>query len=359
MSKHQKLSIHSALVVALGLALTFSCVERLDFVGETTEGQLIIYGLFTDVDERQVVNVSRTSLSGLAPRGVPNAKVTVVSASGARFPYTSLKNGEYELIGGYRAIKGQSYALEVVLDGKVYLSNYEKVPELAAEDVLSFSFEVEPFRTDVPENVFKIFSKTTLPDTQDPIYLRWTIEETYLWPLAWLRGTGIPPPQPPPCFISDVIEPTKINLVDGSGTSTRKSTLLLGRRLVDNSFQYPFFVSVRQLSITREAYAYWEKIKIIISNQGSLFDIPPAPVLGNIVNVSNKEEMVLGYFEVAKTKITRIYTTNANVPFYLLDPCQFIPSTPDEAYPSECRSCEARAQGRSWTTKAPDWWKYD
>jgi hypothetical protein len=269
-----------------------------------------------------------------------------------------LKTGEYELV-GFRATAGNSYALEVVVDGKVYQSKFEKVPELDAEDKLSFTFVSEPFRTEKPEYVFKVFSETKLPDTKDPIYLRWTIEETYLWPLAWLRGTGIPPPQPPPCFISDVIEPNRINLFDGSGTSTRNSTLLLGRRSVDNSFQYPFYVTVKQLSITREAYEYWEKIKIVISNQGSLFDIPPAPVSGNIFNANDRKETVLGYFEVAKTKTTRIYTTNADVPFYLLDPCQFIPSTPDDAYPAECRGCAARAQGKSWTTKAPVWWKYD
>jgi hypothetical protein len=358
MGENQKISIRSVLVFALFLVLTVSCVDRLDFVGETNAGQLIIYGVFTDVDERQVVNVSRTSLSGLAPEGVPNARVTLVSQSGGRSPYFSLGNGEYEL-NGIRAIAGNSYALEVVVDGKVYQSKFEKVPELAAEDVLSFAFEEEPFRTEIPENVFKVFSETTLPNTQDPIYLRWTIEETYLWPLAWLKGTGIPPPQPPPCFISDRIEPNRINLFDGSGTSTRNSTVALGRRLVDNSFQYPFFVSVRQLSINREAYEYWEKIKIVVNNQGSLFDIPPAPVLGNIFNVEDREETVLGYFEVAKTKITRIYSTRSDVPFFLLDPCQYIPSTPDDTYPAECRSCAARAQGKSWTTKEPDWWKYD
>ena len=358
MNKNQKISIRSVLVFALFLVLTVSCIDRLDFLGETKEGQLVIYGLFTDVDERQVVTVSRTALSGLAPRGVPNAKVTVVSTSGARYPYTSLKNGEYELV-GFRAIEGLSYALEVVVDGKVYLSKYEKVPELDAEDVLSFSFDNEPFKTDKPEYVFKVFSETKLPDNRDPIYLRWTIEETYLWPQAWLRGTGIPPPQPPPCFISDAIEPNRINLFDGSGTSTRNSTLLLGRRSVDNSFQYPFFVTVKQLSINREAYNYWEKIKIVISNQGSLFDIPPAPISGNIFNVKDSEETVLGYFEVAKTKTTRIYTKNTDVPFKLLDPCQFLPSTPDASYPAECRSCAGRAQGRSWTIKTPVWWKYD
>ena len=94
----------------------------------------------------------------------------------------------------------------------------------------------------------------------------------------------------------------------------------MGKRMVDNSFLYPFFFSVKQLSINREAYEYWEKIKIVINNQGSLFDIPPAPVFGNIANVEDRNEIVLGYFEVAKTKVTRINTTRADGPLSLVAP---------------------------------------
>lgn len=50
------------------LLLSNSCINKLDFVGETKEGQLVIYGLFTNSNEKQVVNVSRTSAFGLAPR---------------------------------------------------------------------------------------------------------------------------------------------------------------------------------------------------------------------------------------------------------------------------------------------------
>ncbi|WP_241143782.1 DUF4249 domain-containing protein [Cognataquiflexum rubidum] len=346
------------MVFLLYLLLPVSCIDKLDFVGETKEGQLVIYGLFTDINERQVVNVSQTTATGLAPKGVPNAQVSLLTSSGGKHRYFSIGNGDYELYGVF-AVEGQSYALEVVLDDEVYLSKYETVPTLVAEDVLSFAFVNEPFRSEAPESVFTVYSETTLPATRDPIYLRWAVEETYIWPLVYLPGTGFPPPVPPPCFISDVIEPNRLNLFDGSGTSTRRTKLVLAKRMVDNSFLYPFFVSVKQLSINREAYEYWEKIKIVINNQGSLFDIPPAPVFGNIANVEDPNETVLGYFEVAKTKVTRIYTLRADVPFYLVDPCQFFPNKPDDSYAAECKSCNARAQGRRWTNDAPDWWKFD
>lgn len=342
----------------LCLFLPVSCIDKLDFVGDTQEGQLVIYGLLTDIAERQVVNVSRTSAFGLGPTGVQNAEVSLLTSSGDRYSYLLRGIGEY-VLEGFGASDEESYAIEVTVDQKVYRSKFEKMPKMLAEDVLSFEFKNEPFRTESPESVFTVYSETTLPSSQDPIYLRWMLEETYIWPLTYLPGTGFPPPPPPPCFISDVIEPNRLNLFDGSSTNTRKGNFVLGKRLVDNSFLYPFFVSVKQLSINRDAYEYWEKIRIVVNNQGSLFDTPPAPVFGNISNVEDRNETVLGYFEVAKTKVTRIYTTRADVPFYLVDPCQYFPNKPDDSYASECKSCDARAQGRRWTNDAPVWWKFD
>ena len=346
------------LKIALCILLPVSCIERLDFLGDTDEGQLVIYGLFTDSDDRQLVNVSRTVNFGLPPKGVLNAQVTLLTETGVRIPYFNTGNGNYEL-SGILAEEGESYALEVILDGNTYLSKFEKVPFYSAEDRLSFAFSTEPFTNNSNTPVFSVFAESTLPETPDPIYLRWQTEETYLWIRIWLPCTGLCPPPPPNCFISDVIEPNRINLFDASGTKTRNTTFTVGRRLVDNSFISTFYVTVRQLSINREAYEYWQKIKIVVNNQGSLFDIPPAPVLGNISNMDDPGEIVLGYFEVAKTRITRIKTTAADVPFFLNRPCEFIVGKPATEYAPECVQCEERALGKKWTIEAPEWWNMD
>jgi hypothetical protein len=346
------------IIVFVCFLLLVSCIDRLDFVGDTDKGQLVIYGLFTDIDDRQMVNVSRTNNFGLPPIGVHDAQVNLITESGDRFQYFNIGNGDYE-IRGIKAEEGRSYALEVILDGDTYLSKLEKVPVQLADDTLSFTFSTEPISNNTNAPVFSVFSETTLPDSQEPIYLRWQAEETYLWNRIWLPCTGLCPPPPPNCFISDVIDPNRINLFDGSGTSTKSTTFTIGKRQVDNSFISTFYVTVRQLSINREAYEYWQKIKIVVNNQGSLFDIPPAPVYGNISNIENPEENVLGYFEVAKIRISRIKTTAIDVPFFLNRPCEFIVGKPAESYAPECISCEERALGKKWTTMAPDWWNID
>lgn len=344
--------------IVLCVLLPVSCIERLDFLEETDEGQLVIYGLFTDDEERHLVNVSRTENFGLPPKGVSDAQVTLLTESGIRIPYFNAGNGNYELY-GIMAEAGESYALEVVLNENTYLSKFEKVPIYSADDQLSFAFSTEPFANNSNTPVFSVFTESTLPEAPDPIYLRWQAEETYIWTRIWLPCIGLCPPPPPNCFISDIIEPNRINLFDVAGTNSRSTKFTLGRRLVDNSFISTFYVTVRQLSINREAYEYWQKIKIAVNNQGSLFDIPPAPVFGNISNTENHDEIVLGYFEVAKTKISRIKVTSADVPFFLNRPCEFIVGKPAENYSPECIKCEERALGKKWTTEAPAWWNKD
>ena len=335
-----------------------SCIDRLDFIAETEEGQLVIYGLVTDQQDAHAVSVSRTSAFGMPPQNISGAKVSLILEGGARIGYTEVDQGKYELT-GFKPIEKNKYALEVVVENQTYLSSYEMVPSLIAEDRLSFSFTFEPFRTNVEERVFTVFAETQLPETTDPIFLRWTVEETYYWEQTLPPCIGLCPPPPDPCFISAIIEPSRMTLFDGSSTTTRKTNQVMAKRVADNSFLFPFFASVRQFSLNRNAYEYWEKIKVVTNNQGSLFDAPPAPIRGNIRNVNHPEELILGYFEVAKETVTRIYTSRNDYPFYLVPPCTYILGRPINEYPAECRSCERRAQGKRWTNAPPAWWRFD
>lgn len=338
--------------------LMFSCVESLDFFGDTSEGQIIIYGLLSEGENIHTVNVGLSRSSGFTQSAIPNAEVNLLAQEGGRYRYTSRGNGDYELH-NFNPIEGQSYALEVMVGEKVYRSTFQEVPNSIGIDSLSYDVAYEPFRTTVQEHVFKVFSKTQLPEDNEPVYLRWIVEETAYWELVWIYAPGIPPPLPPPCFIFDIMEPARINIFDGSSSKTQNFDHLLATRKFDNSFLFPMFITVKQLSISRDAYEYWEKIKIVIENQGSLFDIPPAPIIGNIKNTNNPNEKVLGFFEVAKSQVTRFYVTSEISPVYLHPPCFFVLGKARLDYPAECLTCEGRALGRKFVMTRPDWWVYD
>jgi hypothetical protein len=341
------------------LLLTGSCIDQLDFIGNTEEGQLVIYGLVTDSDEIHKVTISETQSFSRIPKGIAGARVTLKDGQGVIRFFQDKGNGDYELE-GVVAQAGSSYKLEIELEGKSYESEFEVMPTLSANDELSYTIATEPINGTIARPVMTLYSETTLPATDAPIYLRWKVRETYLWQLVWvIPESGFPPPPPPNCFISSDLDANRLNLFDGSNSTSLKTEMVMSKRHIDNSFISPYNLSVTQLSTTRGAYEYWEQIKIMLDNQGSLFDVPPATVKGNMSNTDNPDEKVLGYFEVAKTKITRLYTFYSDIPFYLLKPCDYIRGKAIESYPSECHSCAVRAGSKSWTNERPSWWFAD
>ncbi|MEN2283509.1 DUF4249 family protein [Algoriphagus sp. SE2] len=349
-SKLKQLSFFSFLIL-----ISFSCIEQLDFWQETQEGELIIYGLFTDIDDKHVVNISTSAPFGFRPKGVSNATVYLLTKGEEKLSYLNKGNGVYELH-GVKSAKGKSYALEVILNGETYQSKFQEMPDVVGKDSLSYQVAYEPFRSSLDEHVFKVFTKSELPETKEQLFIRWIVEEAHYWQLLWIPP-GTPPP--PPCFIFDVMDPTKVNLFDGTVTTSRQTERLLATRKFDNAFLFPYFVTVKQLSINREAFEYWQKINSVINNKGSLFDIPPAPVFGNIINTENPNEIVLGFFEVAKSSVSRFFVTSEISPIYLQPICNNIPGKPTNQYAADCLSCEGRAAGREWTSTKPDWWIYD
>ncbi|WP_194975778.1 DUF4249 domain-containing protein [Aquiflexum lacus] len=358
MKKFFNIFLVSPLLCIVWLFLVSSCIDRLDFIGDTVEGQIIIYGLLSAGENTHTVNVGSSRSLGFTQIGIPNAEVNLLVLDGGTLRYTSLGNGNYELH-NFNPIEGQSYSLEVKVGEKVFRSSFQEIPNSIGTDSLSYEVGYEPFRTTVNEHVFKVFTKTQLPQDNEPAYLRWIVEETSYWELVWINAPGIPPPMPPPCFIFDIMEPARINLFNGSTSKTQNIDQLLATRKMDNSFLYPMFISVKQLSINREAFEYWERIKIVIENQGSLFDIPPAPINGNIKNVNDPNDKVLGFFEVAKSQVTRFYVTSEISPVFLRPPCTFVLGRQLFEYPPECQTCANRALGRRFVTVRPDWWVYD
>lgn len=91
----------------------------------------------------------------------------------------------------------------------------------------------------------------------------------------------------------------------------------------------------------------------LVNNTGSVFDTPPAPIRGNIQNVNDPDEVVLGNFEVANVKLTRIYTTQADVPFFIPEVCTYSPTRRLDDYPKTCLRC---SEFENSSNDYPVWW---
>jgi hypothetical protein len=64
---------------------------------------------------------------------------------------------------------------------------------------------------------------------------------------------------------------------------------------------------VSQLTISAEAYNYWNSLREQNENQESLYTMQPYQIQGNVKNISKPDEPVLGYFMAAGVSEQRIF----------------------------------------------------
>jgi hypothetical protein len=84
----------------------------------------------------------------------------------------------------------------------------------------------------------------------------------------------------------------------------------------DRKISYVYSVEVNQTRITEEAYRYWQMMERNSTNVGGLFSPEPSELRGNIVNVDDEAEMVLGYVSVVNPVKYRLFIDDREIRFY-------------------------------------------
>jgi hypothetical protein len=69
------------------------------------------------------------------------------------------------------------------------------------------------------------------------------------------------------------------------------------------------------MALTKQAFEYWNNLKKVTENVGSLFDPQPVTFSGNIHSTSDDKEIVLGFVSAADKKEKRIFITTEEVGF--------------------------------------------
>ena len=343
-----------------------SCIDQITFPLDKGTEKLIVSGQISNLDEDKFVFLSETTSANREPlysgqdlvlndlpRPVRGAQGVGRGSDNSQSRFNEIGPGKYMLGREVKFKSGVEYHLEIIIQGKRYLSIPERMPDIVGEDELSYEFVRGNFKG-APETAFiSIQTEVSLPETTEPYYLRWDVDEAYYWNL-----TFFPNPfnkAPPDCYVFDFPDPERIALFNGqaSGFSSNQNRQIVAQRVVDESFLSRHYFNVRQVSISRESFDYWQKVKVLVNNTGSVFDTPPAPIRGNLYNDKDPEEVVLGYFEVAKVSQKRIYTTRADVPFFLPEICTYERNRPLDKYPKTCLRC---SEFPNSTNDTPHWW---
>jgi hypothetical protein len=105
---------------------------------------------------------------------------------------------------------------------------------------------------------------------------------------------------------------------DNSSIINVKNTSLLAEDIVS---KYPLYyispqtdrlskkysILLNQYSINEDEFDYWQKLKNVNEEVGSLYDITPSFITGNITCIEDPFQNVLGYFSVSAKSSKRFY----------------------------------------------------
>jgi len=267
---------------------------------------------------------------------------------------TSKKRGIYELSAeDSKGTIGNSYHIEVALsNGQIYQSEPEIVPELVKGDSIFFELSLQEEATPISvvrRPTLEVFIATSLP-ADKPIWLKWDIQNRYSFPEVSCGPFSVPAI----CYASVDIFKEEVLLLNGSNLSLdylpkfKVAEKQLPNR--DDEFRGRNYFLVNQQSITKSAYEYWRNINLVANQTGSIFDAPPAAVQGNLYNVNDPTETVLGYFEVSSVDSLRGFVTAASIARFhrfTFNACADLRAN------RACCRCEVIENS---TMERPDWW---
>jgi len=334
--------IHVSLMLLLGI--TWGCIDQVDLAidEEAYRSQLVIDGSITlgkgpyTVSLRQTADFERDSTIE-----VVNATITLMDDQGNNENFLHIGKGIYELQGqNIQGREGHAYHIEISWNGELYQSQPETMPTAVEVMQINTQLGIEATLTEadvvVENDVIEISVDTELPPDIKGPYIRWEIEETY---------NLVEFPQPPffafkVCYFTFPLNTQDVILLDGSHVPVGVwENQFLASREIDWTFGGRHYFTVYQVAMTEEAFAYWQDVQRVIEQVGSIFDAPPAAVRGNVSNIDDPSEIVLGYFGAMAVDTARIFTTAEDFPigiFNQLCPQLNIVGPPDDP---ACYNC--------------------
>jgi hypothetical protein len=330
------------------LIITDGCVEEIRIKSPDVSFQLAVDALITDEKGPYTVNIFRVSnLDSDLDKRIPIslAKVTISDDAGNSELLKETSLGVYQTsIGGLQGTVGRTYILKIITkEGKLYESSPEKLNPTAAINNLSYEFEfrekIRPDGTIVGANGFNVYMDANSLPVGENLY-RWKWTGTYeieTFPQLKTRNAeGGPVADPLPCSGYEIrngisvkhevctccscwvtmFEGTPMVSDDQFITGNKFNNVKVAFIPVTRrTFYYDrFYVSVKQMSLSRTAFNFWRVLQTQKEGASSLFQPPSGKVRGNIFSKDGGEE-VQGIFYASSVQEKSIFIEKSRIPY--------------------------------------------
>lgn len=319
-----------ALIKLLGKGVLFilllfslsACIKPFEpDLDDNATNKYVVQGMVSSVEGWQTVQVSRTSGLNFAQfLAVNECQLSIIDDLGNTFLLEQFEDGGYRVwMNSSDLVSGTSYMIRIKMpSGEVLESYYDKMPKGPSE-IGDVYYEITDVQTNDPELILHgiQFYTDFSASEDDGKFYHWKCTETYEYhsdyPLEFYYDQwGVHEVSPPDyskmiCYKTAVIE----NIFTLSTTNLATNTFdhfplnFVGNN--SNRLEIQYSLLVEQASLSLEAYNYWNKIGINIDQSGGLYTSQPLAIKGNLVNTSNADNEVLGFFQASTVATQRIF----------------------------------------------------
>ena len=368
------------------LSMQFTtCITPADIDPIAPENILVVDGFITDQPGPHQIRIERVlSFAGVLDGGVTqleeNAVVRVIDDAGGSIqlqrnteivktitradatlqprtapciPMVNFREAltpSYRTPEGFRGEIGRTYTLEITTaDGEVYRSEPQLMRETPVIDSLTLEFTILPSLGSAPASGVRVFSTFQDPVGED--YYFWKVNGIYRINTEDDRERQTVIPGAGRCCLFDPVDDglddcwilesdimgNEIALSDRFFDGQRQTQLIGlveddGLRFANESVAdaQQYYVEVEQYSMSREAFLFNERIASLQEIDGEIFDPPPLSIRGNVFNVENTDEPVVGFFGA--------YSVTVASGFISRDILEF-----RQPFPNPCGDCRVRA----------------
>ncbi|MEQ8415013.1 MAG: DUF4249 domain-containing protein [Imperialibacter sp.] len=307
---------------ALLLVLLGSCIEQFDPKVIAYQSVLIVDGYLSDKAEPYRITLSRSrALNSEEFLPELGASVSIIGSEGETYPLVEGDSGLYmSNPSEFVAMVEQTYMLDIVTaNGNHYQSDPVEVKLTPPIDSAYFKREQR-----ISDDGLNLDGVKILVDAHDPTsgthYYRYEWSETYETYLAyaapWDYDSMAPDPRFPikrkeifaqVCYSSrrgnsiliadtDQLAEDKVSEFEVTYVSTE-----------DYKLRTRYSILVEQFALDEKGFHYWSELKKNSESLGTLFDPLPYELRGNIKNVNDPDEAVLGYFDAAQSSQFRLF----------------------------------------------------
>jgi hypothetical protein len=306
--------------ILLTLMLT-SCLKSYEPVIKSSDaGKYVVSGQVNNGDAVHRINVSiATPIYEPTNKPVAGCTVKILDDKGNSFATIDMKNGNYEAIIPKNELKaGTSFKADVILPGGDHIvSDFDQIQDCPDVDSVYYvQKEVHGLNPGIPAQGIQFYlnlngTNITCRNFMFEAFETWEYHSAY--PIEWYYN-GYINHRVPPDFSRMVC--WKTSLVKNFFTLTTRNQsqntytrfpLHIVNDYSSPRLQYGYSLLIRQYTLSDAAFIYWEKIQLNSNQEAGLYERQPQPAKGNMHNLTNPDQEVLGLFGATTVKSKRIF----------------------------------------------------